>query len=121
MASKDSPYSTGFMSANINFDNDTEQMFKQIKREEDETHESIPTLPYELSSLPQYFADIVDNAMNASIKIENVLKSKNFKNKKDLEKLKNNVDKMIKYLIRNVDPTLDKFAIRGRLDSNDED
>ena len=36
MASKDSPYSTGFMSANINFDNDTEQMFKQIKREEDD-------------------------------------------------------------------------------------
>jgi len=120
MASKDSPYSTGFMSSNINFDNDTEQMFKQIKREEDETHEAIPTLPYELTPLPQYFADIVDNAMRASINIENVLKSKNYKHKEDLFKLKSNLDKIIKYLIRNVDPTLDKFAIRSRMDSDDE-
>lgn len=120
MASKDSPYSTGFLSSNINFNTDSAEMFKQIKREEDETHESIPTLPYELSLLPQYFADIVDNAMNASIQIENVLRSKNYKNKKDLLKLKENVDKMIRYLIRNVDPTLDKFAIRSRMDSNDD-
>jgi hypothetical protein len=120
MASKDSPYSTGFMSSNINFDTDTEQMFRQIKREENETHEAIPTLPYEMTMLPQYCANIVDNAMNASINIENVLKSKNFKNKDDLLKLKNNLDKMIKYLIRNVDPTLDKFAIRRSMDSNDE-
>lgn len=121
MASKDSPYSTGFMSANINFDNDTEQMFKQIKREEDDTHQAIPTLPYELSSLPQYCADVVDNAMRASINIENVLRSKNFKNKDDLLRLKNNLDKMIRYLIKNVDPTLDKFAIRTSMDSDDED
>lgn len=121
MASKDSPYSTGFMSSNINFDTDTEQMFKQIKREEEDTHQAIPTLPYELSLLPQYCADVVDNAMRASINIENVLRSKNFKNKDDLLRLKNNLDKMIRYLIKNVDSTLDKFAIRTSMDSDDED
>ena len=33
MASKDSPYSTGFLSSNINFSDDTSEMFKQIKKE----------------------------------------------------------------------------------------
>jgi hypothetical protein len=120
MASKDSPYSTGFLSSNINFSDDTSQLFKQIKREEDETHQSIPTLPFELSMLPEYFANMVDNAMNASINIDKVVNSKNLKNKDDLLRLKENVDKMIRFLIKTVDPTLDKFAIRSKLETNED-
>jgi hypothetical protein len=120
MASKDSPYSTGFLSSNINFSDDTSEMFKQIKKEEDITHDAIPTLPFELSMLPEYFANMVDNAMNASINIDKVLSTKDLKNKKDLTKLKENVDKMIRFLIKNVDPTLDKYAIRSKLETNED-
>lgn len=120
MASKDSPYSTGFLSSNINFSDDTSEMFKKIKEEEDITHEATPTLPFELSMLPEYFASMVDNGMNASINIDKVLSTKDLKNKNDLLKLKENLDKMIRFLVKNVDPTLDKFAIRSRVDSDEK-
>ena len=70
--------------------------------------------------LPEYFANMVDNAMNASINIDKVLSTKDLKNKKDLTKLKENVDKMIRFLIKNVDPTLDKYAIRSKLETNED-
>jgi len=40
MRSKDSPYSTGFLSANINFDFDNVENFKKLKKEEKENHNS---------------------------------------------------------------------------------
>lgn len=120
MASKDSPYSTGFLSSNINFNTDSEEMFKRIKEEEKVTHQAIAQLPYEFSQLPQYFADMVDNGMRASINIENILKSNNVEHKKELAKLKDNLDKIVRYLILNVDSTLDKFAIRSNVESDEK-
>jgi len=119
MASKDSPYSTGFLSSNIDFDKDSEELFKKIQKEEELTHQATAQLPFELSKLPEYFATMVDNGMRASINIENVLKSKNIKNKKELLKLKDNTDKMVRYLIMNVDRILDLYAIRANLDSDE--
>jgi hypothetical protein len=120
MQTKDSPYSTGFLSANINYDLDTLEQFKSLKKEEDNTHPAGSFLPYELSALPQYCGDIVNNAMDASIKIDTVLNNRNLKNPKPLIKLKKNLDAIIRYMVKNVDSTLDNYAIDANFRSNDE-
>jgi len=113
----DSPYSTAMVSNDINYSlNPTPQM-KQYKREDAATKHTFDTLPYEMGSLPIYFGEMVDNALGASRLLNGLLESDNFKNKKDLARLKNNIDKIIHYLISNVDNTLDKFIL-GR---NEED
>lgn len=120
MASKDSPYSTGFLSANINFDFDTVKNFKKFKKEEKENHKSPKSLPYEMHDLPICFATIVENAIKASKIIEPLLESNNIKDKKELAKLKENMDKLVMYLFKNVDDILDKQSIGGKMDVDDE-
>jgi hypothetical protein len=43
MRSKDSPYATGFLSANINFDFNDSRNFKERKKEEKEINEDLKT------------------------------------------------------------------------------
>lgn len=114
MAKSDSPYSTGFASGKIDFNLDTAQQMRQYDVEEKETHSAPNTLPYEMGDLPMYFGNMVDNGIQASKTLEVLLKTKDYDNKKDLIKLKTNLDKMVMYLIQNVDPTLDKFTIGSK-------
>jgi hypothetical protein len=120
MRSKDSPYATGFLSANINFDFNDSRNFKERKKEEKETHKSPDLLPYELRELPICFATIVENAIKASKIIEPLLESNNIKDKKELANLKNNMDKLVMYLFKNVDNILDKHTIGGKMDVDDK-
>ena len=120
MRSKDSPYSTGFLSANINFDTNTMSNFKKNKNEEKNNHVSPTVLPYEMHDLPICYANIVENAIKASKIIEPLLESNNFSNKKELAKLKENTDKIVMYLFKNVDNILDKCTIGGKMDNDDK-
>ena len=112
MANKgESPYSTKFASGDIDHELDTSAAFKQYKKEERENSKGPNTLPYEMADLPQYFGIMVDNGMQASICLEGLLKNNNVKHKKELLKLKRNVEKMVIYLLQNVDQVLEKFTI----------
>ena len=111
MAKGKNPYSTTFTSGNIDFDLDTKAQMKQYKREEKETHSAPNTLPYEIGSLPAYFGEMVQNGIQAAKTLENFLQNKNVENKEELLKLKKNTEKMVLYLLQNVDATLDKFTI----------
>lgn len=117
MGKGDSAYSTGFASGRINHNLDTEQQMRQYKREEKETHSAPNVLPYEMGELPTYFASMVDNGMRASRVLEILMETKEYKHKDDLLKLKNNLDKMLMYLLQNVDATLDKFVIGANKDN----
>ena len=118
MAGGKSAYSTGFASGKIDHDLNPEGQMKQFKREEKES--TAPNiLPYELGALPNYYAEIVDNAISASKTLENLLRNGEYENDKDLQKLKNNTDKMIIYLSQNVDQVLDKFTIGDKVDPNE--
>jgi hypothetical protein len=111
MAAKgQSPYSIGIMSISINHDLDTVEQMAKYKQEEKEA-KAPHTLPYEMGELPQYFGNMVENGVQAARTLETILKSENFENRKELEKLKNNLEKMIVYLMSNVDPILAKFTI----------
>ena len=119
MSSKgDSPYSTAMASNEINYSLDATPQMKQFKREDAAAKHTFDTLPYEMGSLPLYFGEMVDNALGASRLLNGLLESDNVKHKKDLAKLKNNVDKIIHYLISNVDNTLSKFIIGGNEEDN---
>lgn len=118
MAGGKSAYSTGFASGKIDHDLNPKGQMKQYKTEEKEAKAS-NVLPYEFSQIPQYYADIVDNAIRASKTIENILRNGEYENDPDLQKLKNNTDKMIVYLTQNVDWILDKFTIGDKMTPND--
>lgn len=118
MAKGDSPYSTGFASGKLDYNLDPLVQMRQYEREEKETHSAPHTLPYEMGELPQYFANMVDNGLQACKVMEDCLKSKNVKNKKALLKLKINTEKAVMYLLEHVDQTLDKFVIGA---NNEED
>lgn len=114
-----SSYSTGFASGAIDHDLNPEGQMKQYKSEEKDS--TAPTiLPYEFSELPVYYSTIVDNAIRASKTMENILRNGQHENDPDLQKLKNNTDKMIVYLTQNVDWILDKFTIgdKNHIDDN---
>lgn len=119
MGKSDSPYSTGFASGKIDFDLNPSAQMRRYKTEEKETYEAPRTLPYEMGNLPQYFGDMVDSALQASRVLEDLLKSETIEHREDLIKLKNNTDKIIMYLIQNVDTTLDKFTIGGKNNNDD--
>lgn len=119
MAKGDSPYSTGFASSKIDNNLDPLVQMRQYEREEKETHSAPNTLPYEMGELPQYFANIVDNGLQACKVLEDLIKSKNVKHKKDLVTLKKNTEKAIMYFLKTVDPTLDKFVIGGSMEADD--
>lgn len=113
-SSGNSPYSTKFASGEIDHDHDPSQQMKAWKKEEAETHYAPNILPYELGEVPAYYATMVDSAFQAIKAIDVALKSKEFKNKKKLLDLKRNTEKMVVYLIQNVDSTLEKYTIGAR-------
>lgn len=115
MAAKgESPYSTKFASPDIDHDLDTSSQMKKYKKEERETHSGPNTLPYEMQNLPQYFGAMVDNGMQAAKTIEDLLKTKDVEHKKELLKLKKNTEKMVLYLMQNVDYVLEKYTIGAK-------
>jgi len=79
------------------------------------------TLPFELTLVPQYLGNIVLNAVEASKTISKIEESENFGNMGELLKLRNGIDKIIHYLIRNTDKTLAKYAVGARLRDDEED
>jgi hypothetical protein len=115
MAAKgESPYSTKFASPDIDHDLDTSSWMKKYKKEERETHNGPNALPYEMQNLPTYYGEMVDNGMQAAKTIEDILKTKDVKNKKELLKLKKNTEKMVLYLMQNVDYVLEKYTIGAK-------
>jgi hypothetical protein len=115
MASKgESPYSTKFASPDIDHDRDPSTQMKTYKREERETHIAPNTLPYEMGNLPTNYGAMVDNGMQAAMTIENLLKTKDVKNKKELLKLKRNTEKIVLYLMQNVDYVLEQYTIGAK-------
>ena len=86
MAKGDSPYSTGFLSSNIDYDTDTKNAFERIKEEEKVTYEGPMTLPFELTLIPQYLGTIVLNAVEAS---KTISKIEDSENDKDFESIYN--------------------------------
>jgi hypothetical protein len=110
----ESPYSTKFASGEIDYDHDPRTQMKNWKKEEKETHYAPNVLPYEMANLPEYYGNMVDNGIQACKTLEVALKSKDFKNKKQLLKLKDNTEKMVIYLLQNVDSILEKHTIGSR-------
>jgi predicted ATPase len=120
MAAKgQSPYSIGIAPSSIDFDLDPTQQMRKYKREEKDAR-SPHVLPYEMGELPQYFANMVENGVQASRTIENILKSENFEHREELAKLKNNVEKAVVYLMKTVDPLLSKFTIGQNLEETEK-
>ncbi len=120
MAKGKNPYSTTFASGDIKFDLDTTQQMRKYKQEEKETHSAPNTLPYEMGSLPIYFGEMVNNGIQAAKTLEDVLQNKNVEHKEELLKLKKNTEKMVMYLLQNVDSVLDKYTIGFKNRDNDE-
>jgi hypothetical protein len=114
-----SPYSIG-SAPKVQYDLNPKLQMKKYKTEEKDTHQAPFMLPYEMGQLPEYYANIVDNAIQASKTLEDLLKSKEYKNKEDLLKLKKNTEKIVMYLLQNVDATLDKFTIGDNVLEDDE-
>lgn len=108
-----SPYSTKFHSGEFKREYDPTTNMKIYKREERETHSPQNILPYELSLLPEYFGSIVTNSIEAGKTIERVLDIKEFSNedRENLLKLKRATEKIVKFLVDNVDPTLEPLTI----------
>lgn len=104
------PYQTGPLDGAVKHDLDPSQQMRQFKAEDEDAKADL-ILPYEMSQLPQYFAEMVDNGFQAGKTLEALISSENFDNRKDLLKLKNNVDKMVMYLVKTVDPLLSKYTI----------
>lgn len=123
MASKgENPYSTKFASGEIDYEFNPDTQMRIFKKEEKETHSAPNTLPYEMGNLPTYFGEMVDNGIQACKTIDKLLETKDVKHKKELYKLKRNTEKMVVYLLKNVDTTLEKFTIGNRhLDDEKED
>jgi hypothetical protein len=110
----ESPYSTKFASGEIDHDHDPRTQMRAWKAEEKETHYGPNVLPYEMAEIPEYYGNMVDNGIQACKAIEVALKTKEFKNKQQLLKLKKNTEKMVVYLLQNVDSTLEKYTIGAR-------
>lgn len=110
----ESPYSTKFSSGEIDFDYDPSNMMKQFKSEEKETHKAPNILPYEFGNLPQYYSEIVKNGMEAGKVLSSILKSGEYENKRELHQLMKNTEKIVVYLLKNVDRILEKQTIGSR-------
>jgi len=116
-----SPYSTKFASGEIDHDLDTTELMRKYKKEEKDTHDAPNILPYELGDLPAYYGTMVESGLQACKILETALKMKEVENKKELHQLKRNTEKMVVYLIQNVDHILEKQTIGAKhLDDEDE-
>lgn len=109
-----SQYSTKFASGEIDHGYDPKGQMQKFKREEKDTHYAPNILPYELGNVPQLYAQMIESGMQAAKAIEVALKSKEFHDKDDLARLLKNTEQMIAYLIKTVDPTLEKHTIGAR-------
>lgn len=116
-----SPYSTKFASGEIDHDLDTSQLMKQYKKEEKDTHNAPNILPYELGDLPMHYGDLIDSGLQACKILETALKMKEIKNKKELAILKKNTEKMVVYLLQNVDSILEKQTIGARHEGDEDE
>lgn len=114
MADPNSSYSTKFASGDIDHELDPRTQMRKWKKEEKETHYAPNVLPYEMANIPDFYGNMVDNGIQACKAIEVALKSKEFKNKKELLKLKENTEKMVVYLLQNVDKILEQYTIGAR-------
>jgi hypothetical protein len=114
MAASNSPYSTALASGAIDFDfesslSPSQQMQKYKTEELDAVAPNV--LPYEFADIPQNLAAIIDNAFEASSKLENILKIQKYQKNNDLLKLKGNLEQIIMYLMKNSDKILSKYTI----------
>lgn len=109
-----SPYSTKFASGEIDHELNPAGQMKRFKKEENQTHNAPNILPYELGNLPDIYSRILENAIQASKTIDAALKSKEVRRKKELLRLKNDTDKMARYILMNVDAVLEKQTIGAR-------
>jgi hypothetical protein len=115
MANKgNSPYSTDFASGDIDYDLNPSTQMRIFKSEERKTHIGPNTLPYEISTLPQHFGDMVDSGIQASKILEDYLKTLDLEHEKELMRLKRNTEKMVLYLMQNVDYILEKQTIGAK-------
>lgn len=120
MPSKTSPYTTNFVQGQIDYDLNPKGQMMRYKTEERDTHIAPNTLPYEFGQLPMYYGDIIANAMEALAKLRQILSNPNIKNKKKLFKLYQNTEKIVTYLVKNVDSTLVEYTIGGKKDEEQE-
>jgi hypothetical protein len=120
MATTNSPYSTTFASGDIQFSqlNPSRQMAKYKQEEKDARAPN--TLPFEFGPLPELYANIVDNAFETYKILTDVLKMEQYEGEKDLEKLALASEKIVKFLMENVDKTLEKYTI-GAYHIEDDD
>lgn len=116
-----SPYSTKFASGEIDHDLDPRTQMKKFKAEEKETHYAPNILPYEMANLPEYYGNMVDGGIQASKILESLLKNKEIKHKKQLLGLKKATDKIVMYLLKNVDSILEKQTIGARHIGDEEE
>lgn len=120
MAAKgDSPYSTSFASGKIDYHLDPTGQMKKYKREEQET-KPLQVLPYELSNIPTYCGAVTENAFHAARTLEALVTDGKYKNRKDLADLQKNLEKIVIYLSRTVDPVLSRYTI-GYKEEESED
>ena len=109
-----SPYSTEIAKSALDYDMNPMAQMLQYKREEEESKADLVS-PYEMGELPQYLADMTESGYRAASIMENILKSNNFQGDvKRLAKLKKNLEKMVVYLMQEVDPTLLTFTIGAK-------
>jgi hypothetical protein len=113
MAASNSPYSTAIASGAIDFDfesslSPSQQMQKYKTEELNATAPNV--LPYEFGEIPQNIAAIIDNAFDASSKLENILKIKKYQNSSDLLKLKENLEQIVMHFTRKSDKILSKYT-----------
>ena len=116
----DSPYSTKFASGKINFELNNDNYMDIYNKEAKEMSLADSVLPLEFRDLPVHFGEMVANAIQAGNKIDTILKMENIPHREKLEKFNENIGKIVKYLVDNVDPLLDKFTI-GAKNDQDED
>jgi len=113
-----SPYSVTIAPSKIDYNLNPDQQMAQFKKEEKEA-QAPNSLPYELQKLPDYFADMVSSGFQAGKTLETVLNTPNMENKEELFKLKKNLDKIVVYLMTNVDNILEKSTIGYDLGERD--
>lgn len=112
-SSTKTPYSTSLLSKNVKMSLDPTEQMKAYKKME---MDAIPknTLPFELSNLPNHFGNMVDSGIQACKAMEDIFKTPDYEDSEDLKKLKRNVEKMVVYLIKNVDVVLENYTIGHR-------
>lgn len=116
-SSAQTPYSASLLPKNVKMSLDPTAQMKVYKKQEED---AIPknTLPFELSNLPNHFGNMVDSGIQACKAMEDIFKTPDYEDSEDLKRLKRNVEKMVVYLIKNVDVILENYTIGHRHNRN---